>query len=38
MNALDYVYRSIDCNVTPMYPNDVESQYILQAINNTAGT
>uniref|UniRef100_T1IYM8 Poly [ADP-ribose] polymerase n=1 Tax=Strigamia maritima TaxID=126957 RepID=T1IYM8_STRMM len=35
MNPLDYIYRAINCKLSLMSEAEMESQYILQYINNT---
>jgi len=35
INALDYVYRSVNCQVQVMDPESDEAQYLLQCLHNT---
>ncbi|XP_071081128.1 poly [ADP-ribose] polymerase tankyrase-like [Haliotis cracherodii] len=33
MNPLDYIYRSVGCQIEPLSPDSLESQYILTYVN-----
>ncbi|XP_067682285.1 poly [ADP-ribose] polymerase tankyrase-like [Haliotis asinina] len=35
MNPLDYIYRSVGCQIEPLSPDTLESQYILTYINSS---
>ncbi|CAL1296048.1 unnamed protein product [Larinioides sclopetarius] len=36
INPKDYVYRSLNCNLTPLNPESQEAQMILQYVHNTS--